>query len=80
MNPITLIIGLVFCSYGFMVLKLRLQGKDEKFTKLEPMRKTYGRKLGSLIHDLGYGIIPLIFGVWIIIAGVKGTEIFNVFK
>lgn len=80
MNPITLIIGLVFCIYGLMVLKLRLQGRDEKFKKLAPMRKVFGAKLGSIIHDLGYGIIPLLFGVWIIIAGVKGIEVFKVFK
>lgn len=80
MNPITIIIGLVFCGYGIMVLKLRLQGRDEKFKKLGPMRKVYGEKLGSLIHYLGYGIIPLLFGVWIIIAGTKGVEVFRVFK
>ncbi len=80
MNLITIIIGLVFCGYGIMVIRLRLLGKDEKFKKLGPMRKVYGEKAGSIIHYIGYGIIPFLFGVWIIIAGSRGTEVFNIFK
>lgn len=80
MNPITVIIGLVFCGYGIMALKLRIQDREDKFKKLRPMRKVYGEKLGSLIHYLCYGIIPILFGIWILVAGVNGTEVFKVFK
>jgi len=80
MNLITIIVGLIFSGYGIMVLVLRLQGRDEKFKKLGPMRKVYGEKAGSLIHYIGYGFIPLGFGIWIIIAGCRGIFIFDLFK
>lgn len=80
MNPITVIIGLIFCGYGTMVTKFRIQGREEKLKMLSSMRKVYGEKLGTIIHYLCYGIIPILFGIWILIAGVKGTEIFKVFK
>ncbi len=80
MNLITIIIGLVFSGYGILVFGLRLRGQDEKFKKLGPMRKIYGEKLGSLIHYIGYGLVPLVFGVWIVIAGSRGTNVFDVFK
>lgn len=80
MNPVTVIVGLVFCGYGFMVLRLRLQGRDDKFRKLGSMRKKYGEKAGSLIHYISCSIVPLLLGVWFIIAGIKGNEVFKVFK
>lgn len=80
MNLITIIVGLIFCGYGILVFGLRLQGKDEKFKKLAPMRKAYGVKAGSLIHYIGYGLIPIGFGIWIIMAGWRGTSVFNLFK
>lgn len=80
MNPITILVGLVFAGYGIMVLILRLQGKDEKFKKLGPMRKVYGEKAGSLIHYIGYFFIPLVFGIWIIVSGIKGINVFDIFK
>lgn len=80
MNLITIIIGLIFSGYGILVFGLRLCGHDGKFKKLGPMRKIYGAKLGSLIHYIGYGLVPLIFGVWIIIAGSRGVYVFDLFK
>ncbi len=80
MNLITIIVGLIFSGYGILVFVLRLQGKDGKFKKLEPMRKAYGEKAGSVIHYIGYGLIPLVFGVWIIIAGCRGIYVFDLFK
>lgn len=80
MNLITIIVGLIFSGYGILVFGLRMQGKDDKFHKLGPMRKVFGEKAGSLIHDIGYAIIPVVFGVWIIIAGFRGTEVFSLFK
>lgn len=80
MNLITIIVGLIFSGYGIWVFVLRLQGRDEKFKKLGPMRRVYGEKAGSLIHYIGYVLIPLGFGIWIIIAGCRGTYIFDLFK
>ncbi|NLW47170.1 MAG: hypothetical protein GXY86_07530 [Firmicutes bacterium] len=80
MNPITILIGLAFSGYGFMVLRFRLQGKDEKFSKLGLLREKFGEKAGSLVHYIGNGIVPLILGGWFIIAGIKGIEVFKVFK
>ncbi len=80
MNPITIIIGLIFCCYGVLVLIFGLQGREEKFKKLESMRKVWGEKAGSLIHYIAYGLIPILFGIWIIYAGFRGIFVFDIFK
>ncbi len=80
MDLITIGIGLLPVAYGLYVLVLRLQGKNAKLKKLEPMKKFWGKTLGPLIHIVAYVIAPLIVGVAIIIAGVNGTSIMQFFS
>lgn len=78
MNPVTIAVGVMACSYAIWVLILRLQGKNEKFHKLEPMKKFWGPRLGSLIHYLGYVGAPFAFGISLIFAGFKGVNLLAV--
>mgnify|MGYP001575821299 FL=1 len=42
--------------------------KNEKmFWKKERMIKFYGKTLGTLIHFTGYVIVPIAFGIYLII-------------
>ena len=80
MDLITIGIGLLPVAYGLYVFVLRLQGKNEKLKKLEPMKKFWGDRLGPLIHIVAYVIAPITIGVVIIIAGVNGTSIIQFFS
>jgi len=75
MNPITAIVGVLLCSYGVWVLTLRLQGKDEKFRKLGPMKEFWGASLGSAIHYFGYVVLPLALGISLVVMGLKGIDL-----
>jgi hypothetical protein len=80
MDFITIGIGLLPVAYGLYVFVLRMQGKNEKLKKLEPMKKFWGERLGPLIHIVAYVVAPLIIGVAIIIAGVNGISIMQFFS
>lgn len=76
MNPLTILVGVLACGYAGWVLVLRLNGKDEKFRKLGPMRQFWGPKLGSGIHYFGYVFVPLVLGAALIWAGYRGAGLF----
>ena len=78
MNLITVAIGLLPCAYAVFVLILRLQGKDEKFRKLGPMKERFGEKAGSIIHYIGYVAVPFICGIIVIYAGFAGLNILDI--
>ncbi|MCK5209636.1 MAG: hypothetical protein KAQ79_16490 [Cyclobacteriaceae bacterium] len=80
MDFITIGIGLLPVAYGIYILVLRLQGKNEKLKKLEPMKKFWGESLGLAIHFVAYIVAPIIIGVAIITAGVNGTSILQFFS
>ncbi|MDC7241810.1 MAG: hypothetical protein PQJ50_15765 [Spirochaetales bacterium] len=75
MNLLTMAVGLLPCAYALYVLVLRVQGKDERFRKLGPIKEKFGEKTGSIIHLLAYGALPFIFGISVIAAGVAGLSI-----
>lgn len=79
MNITTIIIGLLPITYGLYILSLRLRNKMDKLGKIESMKGFYGKKLWSIIHFIAYVVVPISFGVMIIIAGVNGTNIIDMF-
>jgi hypothetical protein len=80
MNTVTIVVGALAVGYGLFVLVLRLKGNDEKFRKLAPMRRFWGPKLGSAIHYVGYVGLPIVLGAVLIVAGVKGINVFDALK
>ena len=80
MDLITVAVGILVCGYAVWVLSMRLQGKDDKFKKLQPMRNFWGPQLGSAIHYFGYVVVPLSIGVGIIISGLKGNSLLALLK
>jgi hypothetical protein len=80
MNPYSLVVGIAACAYAAFVLVMRLRGRDDKFRKLGPMREFWGPRLGSAIHYVGYVVIPLVFGIFLIVAGLRGKNVFSAFE
>ena len=75
MNRLTVGIGMAAVFFGVYSLFLRITGHD-KFGKLKGMRERYGEKYGGLIHLVLYCIVPVIFGIIMIVAGRQGYAIF----
>ena len=67
-NMFLVLIGLSAICFGIFTIVIRILKKEEKFfAKYEPMKRQYGKIKGTFIHILGYTIIPLIFGIILII-------------
>jgi len=47
------------------------------FKKLEPMKEKFGAGVGNTIHFVSYVIVPLGFGIAMIIAGLNGVSFFE---
>jgi hypothetical protein len=75
MNPITVGIGAASFAFGVYTLIVRAK-RPEKFAKLEAMRKAWGQTAGTVIHVVAYSVVPLLFGVYAILAGLRGQSIF----
>jgi hypothetical protein len=75
MNPATVGIGVAAILYGLFTLVARAK-KPEMFKKLEPMKQRWGPGAGLAIHVVGYTLIPIIFGVMTVVAGLAGKSLF----
>lgn len=74
MDLITVLIGAVIFFYSLSTIYFRLK-KPENFGKLELLKEKYGEKRGNLIHIFSYTIMPMLFGILIIISGVNGVSV-----
>jgi len=75
MHLISLGIGAASFAFGVYTLILRAR-RPEKFAKLEAMKKVWGKTPGTIIHVVAYSVVPLLFGVFAILAGLRGQSIF----
>jgi hypothetical protein len=79
MNGITIAIGAAVFAFGIFSGIMRFI-KPSYFRKLEPMKKMWGARAGSVIHFIGYVVVPVVIGVGLVISGIKGANIFEAFK
>ena len=63
-------------AYGFFVLTLRIKNDTSKLSKLAKMKEIMGEKKGSVIHLIGYAILPMAAGIVFVIMGFKGVSFF----
>lgn len=74
MDLITVSIGAVVIGFGFYTLYARIK-TPEKLGKLQAMREKFGKGIGTTIHTTAYSVIPLVFGSFIVNAGLNGVSI-----
>ncbi len=74
MNYVTTALGVFAVGYGIYTAILRKKDPS-KFIKLEAMKKVYGEKRGTLIHVVGYSVIPIVIGTFFIILGISGRGV-----
>jgi hypothetical protein len=75
MNLTTILVGVAAVAYGLYAAWARRK-TPEKFRKLEPMKKFWGERGGLAVHFVGYTVVPIVFGVALIVAGVRGGSLF----
>jgi hypothetical protein len=75
MNPGTILIGVAALGFGIYTAYARATN-PAKFGKLEAMKKQWGQGAGKTVHLVAYTVIPIIFGIVIIVAGIQGVSFF----
>jgi len=77
MNFLTMGIGALALGYGIFAGVMRKKNPSS-FKKLEPMKRIYGEKAGSVIHFIGYVAVPILFGIIALVSGYLGKNIFSI--
>ena len=75
MNPVTVLIGAVAVAYGLYTLYAR-KNSPGNFSKLDAMKKQWGESSGNTIHVIAYSVVPIIVGLVLIVAGLRGFAFF----
>jgi hypothetical protein len=76
MDPVTIGIGALAIAYGIFSGVMRFV-KPSMFKKLEPMKEKFGPIVGNTIHFVAYVLLPLGFGISMVIAGLNGVSFFE---
>ena len=70
-------IGIVILWFGLFTAMLR-QKSPEKLKMLDAMKQKLGDKPGQFLHILAYSIIPIVFGVYLLLSGLNGIPLIPV--
>ncbi len=76
MNTPTIVIGAAATLFGLSTIILR-HTHPHWFKKLAAMKETWGATPGYVVHFIGYSLVPLAFGITMIITGLNGGSIFD---
>lgn len=79
MDPLTIGLGVAAAGYGCYTGYIRKKDPT-KFGKLDAMKKFWGDKVGFAMHFVAYTIMPIAFGIVLIVAGSRGLSIIDVMK
>jgi hypothetical protein len=79
MDALTIGFGVAAAGYGCYTGYIRKKDST-KFGKIDAMKKFWGEKAGLAIHFVAYTVMPIIFGIALIVAGTKGISIIDVVK
>ena len=76
MNPVTVLIGVAALGFGIYTAYVRATN-PAKLGKLEAMKKQWGEGTGKAVHLVAYTVVPIIFGIVMIVAGLRGVSFFG---
>ncbi len=79
MDPLTIGLGIVAAGYGCYTGYIRKKDPT-KFGKIEAMKKFWGEKAGLAIHFVACTVVPIAFGIALIVAGIRGLSIIDVMR
>ena len=65
-----LVIGIFCIFFGILTLIGRIFKIEKMFNKLNKMKEFWGDRAGSIIHFIGYTVIPIIIGIVLIIKNI----------
>ncbi len=74
MQLTTLALGAAILIYVIYTALMSYKSADE-LIKLKYMREKMGMKAGTIVHTIVYVVIPLVFAIFIIRAGINGITI-----
>ena len=74
MNIPTIIIGIAALLFGIYTMYVRSRN-PEKFGKLKAMQENFGEKRGAILHIVCYSIIPIVFGIVMLLSGLIGVSL-----
>jgi translation elongation factor EF-1beta len=63
-------IGVAGIAYGLFTLVMRV-ANPSGFGKLDAMKERMGDALGTTVHVIAYTIMPIVFGVVMLISGIN---------
>jgi hypothetical protein len=75
MDPVTVSVGVAAMGYGAYTAWAR-RSKPEQFKKLEPMKRFWGERGGLAVHVVGYTVVPIVFGIVLVVRGLQGGALF----
>ena len=76
MDPVTVLIGAAALGFGIYTAYIRATN-PAKLGKLDAMKKQWGEGVGTAVHVAAYSVLPVIFGIAMILAGMKGMSLFG---
>ena len=71
----TLLLGIFATSFGIYTAIVRIFWPHH-FGKLGPMKKLYGERAGVAVHVVGYTVLPIFFGLGLLVSAFYGGSIF----
>ncbi len=74
MQYTTLALGAAIVLFGIYTALTSIKS-PEQLIKLTYMRAKLGLKAGTIMHTIAYVVVPLVFGFFIIRAGINGVGI-----
>ncbi len=74
MQYTTLALGTAIIFFGCYTALMSIKSPDD-LIRLKYMKAKLGIKAGTIIHFVAYVIVPLIFGYFIVRAGIDGLTI-----
>ncbi len=76
MNTTSFVLGILAVGFGLFTLYVRF-AHPSWFGKLEAMKKQWGSATGNAMRIFGYTIVPIVVGIALIVAGIKGISLFS---
>lgn len=74
MQYTTVALGAAIIVFGIYTAMTSIKTPDA-LIKLKYMRKKLGMKTGTTVHTVAYVVVPLIFGYFVLSAGIDGVTI-----